>query len=79
MFQIIMPIWKAITILRTRLKKMYEKKTEGARIRSKCMWYEEGEKSWKFSLNLENVEVFKARQKTYCKQPRNYASEQDSK
>ena len=56
-----MPIWKAITILRTRLKKMYEKKTEGARIRSKCLWYEEGEKSWKFSLNLENVEVFKAR------------------
>ena len=48
-----MPIWKAITILRTRLKKMYEKKTEGARIRSKCLWYEEGEKSWKFSLNLE--------------------------
>ena len=48
-----MPIWKAITILRTRLKKMYEKKTEGARIRSKCLWYDKGEKSWKFSLNLE--------------------------
>ena len=30
-----------------------EKKTEGARIKSKCLWYEEGEKSSKFFLNLE--------------------------
>ena len=30
-----------------------KKKAEGARIRSKCLWYEEGEKSSKFILNLE--------------------------
>ena len=27
------------------IEKVYEKKAEGARMRSKCLWYEEGEKS----------------------------------
>ena len=32
---------------------MYEKKAKGIRIRSKCNWYEHGEKSTKFFLNFE--------------------------
>ena len=32
---------------------MYEKKEESARIRSKCLWYEERKKSSKFFLNME--------------------------
>ena len=47
-----MTIWKATIILKTKLKK-YMKTAEGARIRSKWLWYEEGEKSSKFFLNLE--------------------------
>ena len=35
-----------------------KKKTEYARIRSKCLWYEEGEKSSKFFLNLKKRRVF---------------------
>ena len=32
---------------------MYDHIAEGIRIRSKCDWYESGEKSTKFFLNLE--------------------------
>ena len=35
-------------------KEIHEKKAEGARIRSKCLWYEEGEKSSKFFLSVKN-------------------------
>ena len=35
------------------IEEIYEKKAEGARISSKCLWYEDGEKSLKFFLNLE--------------------------
>ena len=38
---------------KTKLDKIYDKKVEGLRIRSKCDWYEKGEKSTKFFLNLE--------------------------
>ena len=38
---------------KTKLDKIYDKKAEGLRIRSKCDWYEKGEKSTKFFLNLE--------------------------
>ena len=46
---------------------MYDHIAEGIRIRSKCEWYEHGEKSTKFFLNLQK----KARRpkpdpKTYC-------------
>ena len=53
MFQMIMAIWKATIILKTKLKKYMGKKAEGTRIRSKCLWYERGEKLSKFFLNLE--------------------------
>ena len=36
-----------------KLDKIYEEKTNGIRIRSKCNWCEYGEKSSKFFLNLE--------------------------
>ena len=35
------------------LDAIYEKKANGRKIRSKCHWYEHGEKSTKFFLNLE--------------------------
>ena len=35
------------------IEEIYEKQAEGARIRTKCLWCEEGEKSSKFFLNLE--------------------------
>ena len=37
---------------RNKLDKIYEQKINGIRIRSKCDWYEHGEKSSKFFLNL---------------------------
>ena len=37
-----------------KLQNIYTKKVNDIRIRSKCNWYENGEKSTKFSLNLEN-------------------------
>ena len=36
-----------------KLQNIYAKKVNGIRIRSKCNWYENGEKSTKFFLNLE--------------------------
>ena len=39
--------------MKDKIEEIYEKKAEGARIRSKCLWYEEDEKLWKFFLNLE--------------------------
>ena len=39
--------------IKDKTKEIYEKKAKGARISSKCLWYEEGEKLSKFFLNLE--------------------------
>ena len=39
--------------IKDKIEEIYEKQTEGARIRTKCLWYEEGEKSSKFFLNLK--------------------------
>ena len=39
--------------IKSELEEIYEKFVEGAKVRSKCTWYEEGEKSTKFFLNLE--------------------------
>ena len=38
---------------RAELEGIYSEIAEGIRVRSKCQWYEEGEKSTKFFLNLE--------------------------
>ena len=37
----------------------YDKIVEGVKIRSNCHWYEEGEKSTKFFLNLEKNNLLK--------------------
>ena len=39
--------------IKSELEEIYEKFEEGAKVRSKCAWYEEGEKSTKFFLNSE--------------------------
>ena len=39
--------------IKSELEEIYEKFVEGAKVRSKCTWYEEGEKFTKFFLNLE--------------------------
>ena len=39
------------------LKNIYDKKVEGAKICSKCEWYQHGEKPMKFFLNLEKQKV----------------------
>ena len=39
--------------IKNKIEEIHEKKAKGARIRSKCLWYEEGEKLSKFFLNLE--------------------------
>ena len=41
------------------LELIYERIAEGVRIRNKCQWYEEGEKSSKFFLNLKKNDPFK--------------------
>ena len=38
---------------KVRLEEIYEIKANGVKIRNKCDWYEYGEKSSKFFLNLE--------------------------
>ena len=45
------------TTLNVNLQNIYTKKVNGIRIRSKCNWYEDGEKSTKFFLNLEKYRV----------------------
>ena len=39
--------------LKNDLELIYDHIDEGIRLRSKCDWYEQGEKSTKFFLNLE--------------------------
>ena len=58
---------------RNKLDKIYEQKINGIRIRSICDWYEYGEKSSKFFLNLEKTRstqstirnITKDKKKTY--------------
>ena len=40
-------------VCKQQLDAIYEEKAKGIKIRSKCNWYELGEKSTKFLLNLE--------------------------
>ena len=40
-------------VCKQQLDAMYKEKARGIKIRSKCNWYELGEKSTKFFLNLE--------------------------
>ena len=42
------------------LENIYDKKAEGAKIHSKCEWYQHGEKPTKFFLNLEKQKAINA-------------------
>ena len=44
----------AYNLCKLELKNIYDKKAEGVKIRSKCEWYQHGEKPTKFFLNLQN-------------------------
>ena len=55
--------------------KNYMKNLEGAKLRSKCTWYEQREKSMKLFLNLrEERSSSRANSKTHCWKPRNHGS-----
>ena len=45
--------FNAYSLYKLELENIYDKKAEGAKIRSKCEWYQHGEKPTKFFLNLE--------------------------
>ena len=45
--------FNAYGLCKLELENIYDKKAEGAKIRSKCEWYQHGEKPTKFFLNLE--------------------------
>ena len=47
------------TICKKDLDLIYERIAEDVRIRNKCQWYEEGEKSSKVFLNLKKNDLFK--------------------
>ena len=68
--------------IKGKIKEIYEKKAKGARIRSKSLWYEEGEKSLKFFLNLEKrrgiqgqILFLETRQETLLKTAENFLNE----
>ena len=44
--------FNAYSLCKLELKNIYVKKAEGAKIRSKCEWYQQGEKPTKLFLNL---------------------------
>ena len=43
----------AYNLCKLELEHISDKKAEGAKLRCKCEWYQHGEKSTKFFLNLE--------------------------
>ena len=52
---------------RNELETIYDHITDSIRIKSKCEWYEHGEKSTKFFLNLEKkTRRSKLNPETYC-------------
>ena len=50
---------------KTKFNKVYDKKVQGLRIKSKCDWYKKGEKSTKFFLKWKNDMPFKTKLKFY--------------
>ena len=42
---------------KNQLEEIYDDIAEGIKVRSKCQWYEEGEKLTKFFLNLEKTKA----------------------
>ena len=50
---------------KNKLDKIYKQKINSMKIRSKCDWYQYGEKSSKFFLNLEKSSCTKYNSKNY--------------
>ena len=42
---------------KNQLEEIYDDIAEGIKVRSKCQWYEEGEKSTRFFLNIEKTKA----------------------
>ena len=51
---------------KNKLEQIYSEKANGIRIRSKCDWYEYGEKSSKFFLNLEKSRANQSKVRNIC-------------
>ena len=49
---------------KTQLGQIYKRKANGIKIRNKCEWYEHGEKSSKFFLNLEKSRAIQCQVRT---------------
>ena len=52
-------------VCKVKLDKIYDRKVEGLRIRTKCDRYEKGEKSTKFFLTLEKRHAVQKQIKTF--------------
>ena len=50
---------------KNQLKEIYDDIAKGIKVRSKCQWYEQGEKSTKFFLNLEKTNENKKSRKRW--------------
>ena len=59
---------------RNKLDKIYVQKITGIRIRSKCYWYEYGEKSSKFFLNLKKTRATQSTIQNITKDKKPYMS-----
>ena len=53
-------------ICKTKLEQIYDHIAEGIKVRTKTQWYEEGEKSSKFFLNLEKTKATRGIIKKLC-------------
>ena len=52
--------FNAYNLCKLELKNIFDKKADGAKIRSKCEWYEHGGKPTKFFLNFEKQKAINA-------------------
>ena len=60
------------TKIKSELEEIYEKIVEGAKVMSKCTWYEKVEKSTIFFLNLEKKRALQEQIRKLIWQPRKY-------
>ena len=57
---------------KTQLKQMYKIKANRIKIRGKCKWYEHGEKSSKFFVNLEKSSAIQGEARTVIYNDKTY-------
>ena len=56
--------FNAYNLCKLELKKIYDKKEEGAKIRSKCEWYQNGEKRTRVLFEYWKIKDYKCNSKT---------------